>query len=321
VGAHPAAGPGQPPWLATRWLAPVAAVGMFAINLVGFLDTQTNSAFGCGRDWPLCNGRLIPALSGEHVAIEFAHRMLVAGFALLAAAFLLLAWWQYRAYPRVRLLALVGAGFIVVQSGLGAAAVIWYNPPAVLALHLGFGFLAMAGVSLLAAWIRRGPGAEAERPPLGGRARAVVMGAWLYLYAAIYWGSYVAFRNAGGACGGWPLCNGHWLPNWQSLAVLDWVHRLAAVGLLGVAVAVWAVLRRWRPKRADLERLAAVVVGLVLVQMLTGANLVWQGWTTGPYLLHVFTLMLLFLAQSQLALEAGPWPAPAAAGARRPAPG
>ena len=288
----------------------IAAIGMFVINMVGFLDTQTGSALGCGPDWPLCNGKVIPNLNNIHVIIEFAHRMLVAGFALLATLFMIWAVLKYRQFVEVRAFAWIGIGFIVVQSLLGALAVVFVNPPTVLALHLGFGLLAMVGVTLLVVFLfqlsaeskDRASGISFRRETPTGIKRGI-WATWIYTYVAIYWGSYVAFRGAGEACPTWPLCNGKIFPGFQGLVGLDFIHRLVAVGLAIItALLLWS-LRKYKGSRPDLYKGAFWLLIAVIAQIITGANLALSHVATGPYLLHIGTLMLLFGDMSYLTLQ------------------
>lgn len=288
----------------------IAAIGMYVVNMVGFLDTQTGSALGCGPDWPLCNGKVIPNLNNIHVIIEFAHRMLVGGFALLATVYMIWALIRYRQFAEVRVFAWIGIGFIVVQSVLGALAVVFVNPPTVLALHLGFGLLAMVGVALLTVFLFQLAAEAAGRPsgisfrqhtPAG--IKRGVWATWIYTYLAIYWGSYVAFRGAGEACPTWPLCNGKVFPGFQGLVGLDFIHRLAAVGLAIITLALLWSLRKYKGIRPDLYKGAFWLLIAVIAQIITGANLALSHVATGPYLLHIGTLMLLFADISYLVLQ------------------
>ncbi len=303
----------RPPSTGMKWLAVISSIGMYIVNMVGFLDTQTGSALGCGPDWPLCNGKVIPDLNNIHVIIEFGHRMLVGGFATVATVFMIWALVRYRAFIEVKILASLGIGFIIVQSVLGALAVVFVNPPAVLALHLGFGLLAMVGVVLLTVFIfqldKQLQGKNtgiAFRRQTSSATKAWVWGTWIFTYLAIYWGSYVAFRGAGSACPTWPLCNGKVFPGFTGLVGLDFIHRLAAVALAVLTVVLLWHLRQYKTSRPDLYRGAFWLLIAVLVQILTGANLALSHIATGPYLLHVATLMLLFADISYLVMQVVP---------------
>ncbi|MBX5467213.1 MAG: COX15/CtaA family protein [Firmicutes bacterium] len=303
-----------------RWLlttAVVAAVGMFVVNAVGFLDTETGSALGCGSDWPLCNGQVIPALTNLHVLIEFAHRALVGGFALIAFGFVVAAYLRYRAWVEVRWLAAIGVGFTLIQSVLGALAVLFVNPPEVLALHLGFGLLAMVGVGLLAVFLFQMAREASGAGGLSLRRRGApdVLRRWLWagwggLYVLLYWGSLVAFVGAGPACPGWPLCGGWQWGTVGTLAALNLIHRLLALAYFVLTVAIWRQVGRVAPDRPDLGRAAGWQVLLTAFQGWTGANLVWNHLATGPDLLHVTVVMGLFTLASYQLLQAFPYRQP-----------
>lgn len=286
-------------------LAVISALGMFVVDMVGFLDTQTGSALGCGQDWPLCNGQVIPHFGNIHVVIEFMHRAIVGGFALVTVILAVWAWRRYRGSSEVKAFGILAVGFIVIQSLLGAMAVLFVNPPVVLALHLGFGLMALVGALLLAVVIFRleASGSGSRPNPLGLGLRRLVLATWVYCFAAIYWGSYVAFRSAGEECQGWPLCNGHWMPSGGSLVWLDYVHRLAAVGLAVLVTVLLVRLYRVRQASRELWAVTIVIAILVATQIASGAYLTFQHLATGPYLMHVGNLTCLFGVLSYLAFR------------------
>lgn len=306
--------PVKPPSNGLKAIGVIASLGMLIINLVGFLDAETGSALGCGSDWPLCNGHLIPALSNEHVIIEFTHRALVGGFAVIAAVFLIWSLISYRRFIEVKVLAWLGIAFILIQSGLGALAVVFVNPPPVLALHLGFGMLAMIGTTLLAVFMfqldKRAHGQPSglafRSQTLPQRTRLSIIGIWIYTYLAIYWGSYVAFRGAGNACPTWPLCNGKIFPGFTGPVGLDFIHRLVAVGLAILAVLLLIHMRRSVRDRRDLTRGGWWFLLTVFMQIASGANLAVHLDTTTPYMIHITTLMFLFGVLSYLGLQVMP---------------
>src|SRR6516164_5389116 len=82
---------------ATRTLAVVASVGMFAVLVMGTVVTNTGPAQGCGRDWPLCRGKFIPEFAVKSF-IEFSHRAVtgVEGMLMVALAVGALAFWRRR---------------------------------------------------------------------------------------------------------------------------------------------------------------------------------------------------------------------------------
>src|SRR5512142_2629617 len=67
-----------------RWLAALTAIGMFLVLVMGAAVTNTGSAEGCGRSWPLCNGQFVPAFTVS-TAIEYSHRAVTGIESLLVA--------------------------------------------------------------------------------------------------------------------------------------------------------------------------------------------------------------------------------------------
>jgi heme A synthase len=94
------------------------------IILWGAFVRISGSGAGCGRDWPLCHGELIPAAAAPATLIELTHR-LSSGLALLLVVGLLV--WSIRLYQRgaaVRRAAWFALGFIVLEALIGAGLVL-----------------------------------------------------------------------------------------------------------------------------------------------------------------------------------------------------
>ena len=64
-------------------LCVVAAVGLFAVMVLGSYVSGTEAGFFCAGDWPLCNGSLLP--EGRLPGLQVAHRYLVVFEGLLIA--------------------------------------------------------------------------------------------------------------------------------------------------------------------------------------------------------------------------------------------
>ncbi|HEY3110245.1 MAG TPA: COX15/CtaA family protein, partial [Chloroflexota bacterium] len=105
-----------------RLLAIPAAAGMFLVLVMGATVTNTGSAEGCGRSWPLCNGRFIPE-QATAALIEFSHRAVTGAEGLLVLALALAAWLGWRERRALRWLILLMAGTLVLQAAMGAWAV------------------------------------------------------------------------------------------------------------------------------------------------------------------------------------------------------
>lgn len=296
---------------ALRMFAAICAAGMFLVVVMGALVTDTGSAHGCGRSWPLCNGHFVPAWAVQSL-IEYSHRAVAGVVGVMIMALGVWAWRRYGRFPEVKVLALVGISFVWVQALLGAAAVLWPEAPAVLALHFGLSLTAFAGVLLLAVLLAQ---IEASGRPSALRAVPVPAGLarsawWLlaYTYLLVYLGAYVTHADAGMACLGWPLCNGHVVPALRGAVGVVFAHRVAAL-----VAAVWLVAWRGRviaraPERADLRGAADLALGATLLQIASGALLVWTHLSTGAILLHGTLVCAMFGALSYLCLQLLPEP-------------
>src|SRR5216684_2572943 len=80
---------------ALRWLALATTLGMFLVLMMGAAVTNTGSAEGCGRSWPLCNGQFVPEFTVS-TAIEYSHRAVtgVEGLLVLVLTAVMLRLWR-----------------------------------------------------------------------------------------------------------------------------------------------------------------------------------------------------------------------------------
>lgn len=298
---------------AVKRLSAIAAAGMFLVLVMGTVVTNTGSAQGCGRSWPLCNGKLIPEFAVS-TAIEFSHRAVtgIEGLLIVALAVGALAFWRRR--REIQILVPLMIAFLVIQAVLGGLAVKYPESPGVLALHFGISLIAFVSVLLTSVVLYEGDGADAVRDrPLPRGFFWAVWGLLVYTYAVVYLGAYVRHLGVGLACPDWPLCHGAVLP---ALAGPTGVarevvlgHRFTALVLLAATagLAHWAYrLRRGRP---DLSRGSVVALGLLLLQALGGAWVVVSRQSLFSTLAHGAFVALYFGALSYLCLHVLPRPA------------
>jgi heme o synthase len=152
----------------TRW-----TVGVTALLLLAGAYVRGEGAGLVFLDWPLMNGRFVPELSGEPTIAAFLHRVLAAIAVLLGAA---LAWRARRMrHPGVRALAWTAFGLLLVQAGLGAAAVLARLADPAQAGHVAGSSLAWAALIALLTANRalRPPTAERRVEPRPGVRRTV----------------------------------------------------------------------------------------------------------------------------------------------------
>ncbi len=292
-----------------RWVAYLTGLAVYALIVLGAIVRITGSGMGCGDDWPLCNGRLFPPLDDLPTLIEWTHRLAAAGVSALVIALALLAW-AYRHRPAVAgsggplRPALLAAALLGVQVFLGAVTVWLVLPPAMVTVHLATALALLATVLVVA--LRAGK----PRPPartdatLRGASAALVLAALTLLLGGLTAGSHAGF-----ACQGFPLCSGRLWPSTESgLAEIQWVHRLAAYGLV-LHLAGFAIRLTRRGERADLKHLGWLALGTALLQVGVAVIMVTRSLPTEWRALHAAFGTLVWVAIAWIGARASPWAA------------
>lgn len=287
------------PGTSLRVLAALAAVGMFVVLVMGATVTNTGSAEGCGRSWPLCNGQFVPEFTVA-TAIEYSHRAVtgVEGVLVVALTVAMLARW--RSSREVTVLAMLMLGTLVLQAGLGAGAVMMPQSPFVLATHFGVSLIAFASTFLSAAVVfERTRGTPRRARIATRRLRIWVTSVGVYVLGVVYLGAYVRHAGVSLACVDWPLCNGQVVPILDGPTAVVFAHRVAALGAIGLL----AWLAYLTKKHGVGQRAAMASLGLVVLQALSGAIVVWTRLGLFSTLAHAAIMALLFAALALLARQ------------------
>jgi heme a synthase len=281
---------------AFRWLAAAASAGMFLVLVMGAAVTNTGSAEGCGRSWPLCNGQFVPEFTVAS-AIEYSHRAVTGVESVLVVALSggMLVHFGLRDREVVVLTVLMLAT-LLLQAGLGAAAVLVPQTPLILASHFGVSLAAFAAtyLSMVLVFERRACQVWAARPPRGMRFWTIGVGA--YVLGVVYLGAYVRHAGLSLACADWPLCNGQLVPLLDGPSGVVFAHRLAALGVLGLLALLYRLSRSWGVG----QRATAAALGLCGLQILSGALVVWTQLGLFSTLAHAGIMALLFAALAHL---------------------
>lgn len=289
---------------AIRWLAAVATVGMFVVLVMGATVTNTGSAEGCGRSWPLCNGQFVPEFTVA-TAIEYSHRAVTGLESLLVVALTVLMLVLWRQSREVVVLSVLMLATLLLQAGLGAGAVLLPQSPLVLATHFGVSLIAFASTFLSAVVVFERTSATA--PQKQNRTVPSVFRRWVaaisvYVLCAVYLGAYVRHAGVSLACADWPLCNGQLVPVLEGPTLIVFAHRLAAVGIL--ALLAWLV---HVASSAGIGQTAAwTALALALLQAASGALVVWTQLGLFSTLAHAGIMALLFAALAVLVRTAQP---------------
>ena len=283
-----------------------ASLATFALIVFGGIVRITGSGMGCGDDWPLCNGRLIPPMDLPTM-IEYGHRLAALVVAALVVGVFALSYVARRREGEIsaertgsagRLLALAATAvaLLVLQILLGAVTVWLELPPTSVILHLGTAMLLLATLVVLTSEAfgegrtRRSDGAERM--------------AWttaLAAFVVVLLGGLTANLDAGFACQGFPLCNGELMPAGNPLVHTHWTHRLAAYALAGWCLAFPVLIGRSRPEDAALRRAATLAAVVVLGQIVIGAAMVLNNLESSLRATHVALGAAVFLVLVRVA--------------------
>ena len=124
----------------------------YLLIVFGGYVASSKSGMGCGPEWPLCNGDIVPTLHGETL-IEFTHRVIGAILGIISIV-LFAQILRREASPSVRTVGFWMLILLIIQVLLGALVVLKDLPTSIIATHLIIAMLFLA--SLLWIWKRTG---------------------------------------------------------------------------------------------------------------------------------------------------------------------
>jgi cytochrome c oxidase assembly protein subunit 15 len=283
------------------WLSFIAAATLFLVNIIGFVDTMTHSAMGCGHGYPLCNGRLFPTFSDYHSVIEYTHRVVVGLASILLFIVSAVAWFRYRS-RKIKWLVLFAILGIIGESTLGALTVMISLSPMLLAAHLGIALISFSALVNIAyvIYLEERDIHHLEKMPSSFRFFSWFT--FVFLYAAIYFGGYVAKSGSGEAFRGFPLPTEH-LSSVGNAFWVDVIHRLFALGLIILLCLLIQMAKKYRHVRPDIYRFSLIGFIFILLQGLSGALLIYTHLSLGAVLVHVSILSLLVGIQSIICFQ------------------
>lgn len=270
------------PLSGVRRLAAVAVGATLLLIAMGGTVRATDSGLAC-PDWPACYGLWIPP-ADLNIWLEHSHRLWAGVVALLIAwltGWLLL---RHRDRPRLVALSITAAVLVLVQSGLGAAVVLFQLRASLVTAHLGMSLL-VVGCLITITVLAGGPatpGMPHEVSRRIGRGATVLAAA---VFGQALLGGQSTGRGAAYVFNRVPI----WLSDdpWTGDAqeILHVTHRaagyLVAIGV--VAFAAWVLRERRRIAASDRWSrwlalgagfLVILQVGLGVANVLTRAGVI-----------------------------------------------
>ncbi|PGV48783.1 heme A synthase [Bacillus sp. AFS037270] len=279
-----------------KWLAVATTIVMIFILLGGALVTKTGSGMGCGRSWPLCEGKFVPSEITPELMIELAHRLVSGAGGIMV---LLLSVWSWKAIGHIRetkFLSLLSFIFLLLQGLIGAAAVLWGQSGFVLALHFGISLVSFASVFLLTLLIFEiDKKFEAEKLYIDKRMGFHIVGVSIYSYLVIYTGALVRHMKASLVCLDWPLCTNENLS--LPSDIFQWVqmgHRAAAgIIFIWISYIFYLAVRHYKEQKVLYWGWMIAFI-LVSLQVISGAFIIFTMLNLYIALLHAFFITCLF---------------------------
>lgn len=281
-------------------LALFTVVLTYLLIVFGGYVASTKSGMGCGPEWPLCNGAIIPNLQGETL-IEFSHRVIGAILGI-ASLILFIKVVRAKVNPMVRTVTNWMLILIIVQVLLGAAVVLKDLPTNIIAGHLIIALLFLA--SLI--WIfRRVEGKTDIQIQRSGRQRKIKRHFNIVLFLLILtfgFGAFVKHESLGMACGSF-RCGDSFLPS-TGPELIQTIHRgLGFLAAMYVFYLVYLSFKKgWNEKIQFRLILSAVTI---LFQIVLGVLTIFSTIDISWALLHLAAGTLLFAIVAEARVYAG----------------
>ena len=271
-----------------------------AVIVWGYFLRISESGDGCGTDWPLCNGEVVPASVQFPTWVEYTHRV-SSGIALCLVLFMAI-WSVYsfrRGHP-VRRAAGASLLFMLTESLFGALLVVfgWVAGDIstgrilIRPFHVTNTFLLMASLGLTAWWAAR----RVEQVTSWGKAdsRGLRLAA-LALIALAASGSWTGLAGTAFPAPSLSQGLGQYLDPEHLLIYLRTLHPLVAVLAFALLVRVLSGIWRQAPTPIG-RRLVGVIAVLSGGQLLIGPLTIVLLHPTGLRLLHLLLADLLWLS-------------------------
>ncbi|WP_062105194.1 COX15/CtaA family protein [Bacillus niameyensis] len=279
-----------------KWFSVLTTLVMLGVLIGGALVTKTDSGMGCGRSWPLCDGKLIPSEITPELIIEASHRLVsgAAGFMVLIMAI-----WAWKAIGHIRetkLLASLSIGFLILQALIGAAAVIWPQSDFVLALHFGISLISFAAVLLLTMLIFEvDKKFDTQKLVIDKRMKFHIIGLTIYSYLVVYTGALVRHTESSLVCKDFPFCDNGAISLPSN--IYQWIqmgHRTAAILIfLWIGYVMIIAIKHYKHQKVMYWGWI-IAFSLVFLQALSGASIIFTGANLYVALAHAVFISFLF---------------------------
>lgn len=275
-----------------------STIGMAFILIGGALVTKTDSGLGCGRTWPLCDGKFVPTEITPELAIELSHRLVTGLVSILVLLLAYYAWRRLGHIREVKFLATTSIFFLVLQALIGAAAVVWSQSDFVLATHFGISLVSFASVFLLTLIVFEvDKKYDTTSLIIQKKHRIEIYSITIYTILAVYTGALVRHTKANLVCGDWPFCHNAKPFGFGDYSFLQWIqmgHRFAALILFVWTLSLFLRLRKEYIEHRVMTGGWAITFSIILLQVISGALVIFTELNLFIALLHALILTCFF---------------------------
>jgi cytochrome c oxidase assembly protein subunit 15 len=282
------------------------AAATLLLVAAGGMVTSTNSGLSV-PDWPTTYGHQMFSFPYSQMVggifYEHGHRLIASVVGLLTIG--LAVWlWRVETRPWVRRLGWIAVCAVVAQGVLGGLTVIYLLPDAISIGHAGLAqifFCLTVSLALFTSPAWRAPSA----PPVDDRRlRRLLVLTTVIVFGQILLGATMRHTGGGLAIPDFPLAFGRIVPPfWNSGIALHFAHRIGALVVATLVIAVVAAIVRRHGRRAELARPAWVLALAVGVQVTLGAFVVLTGKQPIINTLHVATGSIVLATSVLLTLR------------------
>lgn len=281
---------------------------MLIVLIGGALVTKTDSGLGCGRTWPLCKGQLIPSSVDLDLIFEYSHR-LFSGLAIIFVIILsVYAWRRYNHVKEARPLVVITIIFFIIQSLLGALAVIIDQNDLVKALHFGISLISFATVFLLALIIFDvDKKYQTDRLTIPKKLRIQYYSLFIFTLVVVYTGALVRHMNSSLVCRDWPFCFNDQPFAFSDYSIEQWVHMghrlFAAVLAIWVIGLLFYIIKHYKHEKV-IYNTWLFNTGFLILQVALGALILVTKLNMFISLSHALMISLFFAVLSYLIMLA-----------------
>ncbi|MGL4522367.1 MAG: COX15/CtaA family protein [Bacilli bacterium] len=276
-------------------IALLSNIWMIAVLLGGALVTKTGSGQGCGPNWPLCHGALVPDSLPVETVIELSHRITSFSAGVCVLIFAIMAWRIIGHHRETKMLAIISVGFLVFQALLGAAAVIWAQSASILALHFGISLISFAAVFILMMLVfevdKKLQFSHIVFTPF---LKKGTIGLAVYSLIVVYSGALVRHTKSSLACSSVPFCEPSSILGENSFEWVQMAHRMFASLIFVFALILFLHVRKHYKIERNFKALYFTVLLLTITQGISGALIVYSKLSLLIALFHAFNVSIMF---------------------------